>query len=126
MTEAYRGFIQALRLDPEDAHREHLAPVELMPLGLLVLVCVPWLPAVFSHDPVVRGLIASSLVIVAIAPLRRKSRREMPAVAPSRTVPLSSTSSGRIEKNGFGNVGGSATNDTHPIYQFLTRDSRRY
>jgi iron complex outermembrane receptor protein len=28
--------------------------------------------------------------------------------------------------DGFGNVGGSATNDTHPIYQFLTRDSRRY
>ena len=35
-------------------------------LGLLVLVCVPWLPSVFSHDAVVRGLIASSLVIVAI------------------------------------------------------------
>ena len=28
--------------------------------------------------------------------------------------------------DGFGNVGGSATNDTHPIYQFLARDSRRY
>jgi putative MATE family efflux protein len=35
-------------------------------LGLLVLACVPWLPSVFSHDAVVRGLIASSLVIVAI------------------------------------------------------------
>ena len=35
-------------------------------LGLLVLACVPWLPSVFSHDTVVRGLIASSLVIVAI------------------------------------------------------------
>ncbi len=28
--------------------------------------------------------------------------------------------------DGFGNVGGSATNDTHPIYQFVTRDSQRY
>lgn len=28
--------------------------------------------------------------------------------------------------DGFGNVGGSATNDIHPIYQFLTRDSQRY
>ncbi len=37
-----------------------------MVLGLLVLVCVPWLPSVFSHDAEVRGLIASSLVIVAI------------------------------------------------------------
>ncbi len=35
-------------------------------LGLLVLACVPWLPSVFSHDAVVRGLIASSLVVVAI------------------------------------------------------------
>jgi putative MATE family efflux protein len=35
-------------------------------LGLLVLACVPWLPAVFSHDTTVRGLIASSLVVVAI------------------------------------------------------------
>ena len=35
-------------------------------LGLVVLLCVPWLPAVFSHDPVVRSLIASSLVVVAI------------------------------------------------------------
>jgi putative MATE family efflux protein len=35
-------------------------------LGLLVLLCVPWLPAVFSHDPVVRSLIAASLVVVAI------------------------------------------------------------
>jgi Na+-driven multidrug efflux pump len=35
-------------------------------LGLLVLACVPWLPSVFSHDTVVRGLIASSLVVVAI------------------------------------------------------------
>jgi iron complex outermembrane receptor protein len=26
----------------------------------------------------------------------------------------------------FGTVGGSATNDTHPIYQFLSRDSQRY
>ncbi len=26
----------------------------------------------------------------------------------------------------FGTVGGSATNDTHPIYQFLSRDSKRY
>jgi iron complex outermembrane recepter protein len=26
----------------------------------------------------------------------------------------------------FGVVGGSATNDTHPIYQFLSRDSQRY
>ncbi len=28
--------------------------------------------------------------------------------------------------DGFGNVGGSAANDTHPIYQFLTRDAQRY
>jgi len=35
-------------------------------LGVVVLLCVPWLPAVFSHDPVVRGLIASSLVVVAV------------------------------------------------------------
>jgi iron complex outermembrane recepter protein len=28
--------------------------------------------------------------------------------------------------DGFGNVGGSATNDIHPIYQFLARDSQRY
>jgi iron complex outermembrane receptor protein len=28
--------------------------------------------------------------------------------------------------DGFGNVGGSATNDIHVIYQFLTRDSQRY
>lgn len=28
--------------------------------------------------------------------------------------------------DGFGNVGGSATNDIHPIYQYLTRDSQRY
>jgi iron complex outermembrane receptor protein len=28
--------------------------------------------------------------------------------------------------DGFGNVGGSATNDIHPIYQFLPRDSQRY
>jgi iron complex outermembrane recepter protein len=26
----------------------------------------------------------------------------------------------------FGLVGGSAANDTHPIYQFLSRDSQRY
>jgi len=35
-------------------------------LGLLVLVCVPWLPSLFSSDALVRSLIASSLVIVAI------------------------------------------------------------
>ncbi len=28
--------------------------------------------------------------------------------------------------DGFGTLGGSASNDTHVIYQFLTRDSRRY
>ena len=28
--------------------------------------------------------------------------------------------------DGFGNVGGNATNDIHPIYQFLSRDSQRY
>jgi iron complex outermembrane receptor protein len=28
--------------------------------------------------------------------------------------------------DGFGTYGGSATNDTHPISQFLTRDSQRY
>ena len=35
-------------------------------LGLLVLLCVPWLPALFSSDPVVRGLIAASLVVAAL------------------------------------------------------------
>ena len=35
-------------------------------LGLLVLVCVPWLPSLFTHDPVVRGLIAASLVVAAV------------------------------------------------------------
>jgi putative MATE family efflux protein len=35
-------------------------------LGLLVLVCVPWLPSLFTHDPVVRGLIAASLVVAAL------------------------------------------------------------
>jgi Na+-driven multidrug efflux pump len=35
-------------------------------LGLLVLACTPWLPSLFSADPVVRGLIASSLVVVAV------------------------------------------------------------
>lgn len=35
-------------------------------LGVLVLACVPWLPSLFSHDPVVRGLIAASLVVAAL------------------------------------------------------------
>ncbi|HSN06037.1 MAG TPA: MATE family efflux transporter [Candidatus Angelobacter sp.] len=35
-------------------------------LGLLVLACVPWLPSLFGHDPVVRGLVAASLVVVAV------------------------------------------------------------
>lgn len=35
-------------------------------LGLLVLLCVPWLPSLFSSDPVVRGLIAASLVVAAL------------------------------------------------------------
>ena len=35
-------------------------------LGLIVLACTPWLPSLFSADPVVRGLIAASLVVVAI------------------------------------------------------------
>jgi iron complex outermembrane recepter protein len=26
----------------------------------------------------------------------------------------------------FGLAGGSASNDTHPVYQFLSRDSQRY
>ncbi len=35
-------------------------------LGLLVLLCVPWLPALFGHDPEVRALIAASLVVAAV------------------------------------------------------------
>ncbi len=35
-------------------------------LGLLVLVSVPWLPALFSSDPLVRSLIAASLVVAAL------------------------------------------------------------
>jgi Na+-driven multidrug efflux pump len=35
-------------------------------LGLLVLVCVPWLPSLFTSDPVVRSLIAASLVVAAL------------------------------------------------------------
>lgn len=35
-------------------------------LALLVLVCVPWLPSLFSSDPLVRSLIAASLVVAAL------------------------------------------------------------
>jgi putative MATE family efflux protein len=35
-------------------------------LGLLVLVCVPWLPALFTPDAAVRALIAASLVVAAL------------------------------------------------------------
>jgi Na+-driven multidrug efflux pump len=35
-------------------------------LGVLLLVCVPWLPSLFSADPLVRGLIAASLVVAAL------------------------------------------------------------
>jgi len=35
-------------------------------LGLLVLVCVPWLPSLFTSDPLVRSLIAASLVVAAL------------------------------------------------------------
>ncbi|MGD9955376.1 MAG: MATE family efflux transporter [Candidatus Nanopelagicales bacterium] len=35
-------------------------------LALLVLVCVPWLPSLFSSDPLVRSLIAAALVVAAL------------------------------------------------------------
>ncbi len=35
-------------------------------LGLLVLVSVPWLPSLFTSDPLVRSLIAASLVVAAL------------------------------------------------------------
>ena len=35
-------------------------------LGALLLVCVPWLPSLFSGDPWVRSLIAASLVVAAL------------------------------------------------------------
>ena len=35
-------------------------------LGALLLVCVPWLPSLFSADPLVRSLIAASLVVAAL------------------------------------------------------------
>jgi putative MATE family efflux protein len=35
-------------------------------LGLLVLACLPWLPGVFTSDPVVRDLITAALVVAAI------------------------------------------------------------
>jgi putative MATE family efflux protein len=35
-------------------------------LGVLVLLSTPWLPGLFSSDPAVRSLIASSLVVVAV------------------------------------------------------------
>ncbi len=35
-------------------------------LGALLLVCVPWLPSLFTADPLVRSLIAASLVVAAL------------------------------------------------------------
>jgi putative MATE family efflux protein len=35
-------------------------------LGLVLVACLPWLPSLFSHDPVVRTLITGALVVAAI------------------------------------------------------------